>query len=210
MCLLWNFVCGLLIRGSSQSLALSGVSLLQHGSLEAYNTALFCSQWPLGIQSLLNPVHTLRQTREKQVPQADPKKLEHLNMPYSLCLLMERAPSCSGLWNSSTLHCYFLFQVNPRHLEYARSYQDSETGETEAGSSNSLPQKVNIECMVQSSFFLPRKKLRAGSFFTILWCCPKGRDYGERMPLIFLPTLIWLISHLLGVQGSLNWFLNFS
>lgn len=94
--------------------------------------------------------------------------------------------------------------MNQRHLEYARSYQDSDTGETEAGSSISLPQKVNIECMVQSSFFLPRKKLRAGSFFTILWCCPKGRDNGEWMPLIFLPTLIWLISHLLGVQGSLK------
>ena len=50
----------------------------------------------------------------------------------------------------------------------------------------------------------------AGSFLPIIWHFARGSDYGKRVSQIFLSILMWLVSHTLGVQKPLNWFLDFS
>lgn len=181
------------------------------------------------------------------------------------------------LWSSSRAFSSSLFSEAPRYLEYARSHQHSETGETETSPSGSPQKSWNVGCMLYSSlspwrrgcqavsasvscitgplgqqhtaqlFFVhsslqasrachvpsalrdrwdrrqsirqPPWKVRtldhcpifsfspqraSGSWGFLPSCVTllQGRDYGERVPGIFLLALTWLVLHLPEVQRT--------
>lgn len=57
-------------------------------------------------------------------------------------------------------------------------------------------------------FFLGEKR-RVLCCLLIVWHCAWRGVYGKIMCQLFLPILLWVISQLLSMQESLNWFLNF-
>lgn len=123
------------------------------------------------------PISTLRQARQKPVPQEAPRKVEMLDACSTLLFLPEgeAAKLCQllsvvsqVLWGSNTLPSSFLFSVASRHLEHAMSHQHSETGETEGSPSGSLPEKSERWTIVQYSLFLHREHLGAGIFCPVV------------------------------------------
>lgn len=70
----------------------------------------------------------------------------------------------------------------------------------------------NVECNVQSFPSLSREKIGAGCFLWLM-CLSEimvRRCLKVLFVSLFLPALVWLVSHLPDVQESLNWFLDFS
>lgn len=69
----------------------------------------------------------------------------------------------------------------------------------------------NIRIFTAQSFLSNTKvKLGGGSFPLITWNCVERRDYGDKLPCIFLLASMKLALHLPEAEEPLNLFLNFS
>lgn len=68
------------------------------------------------------------------------------------------------LWSRSKPSISLLFSAAPRYLEYARSHQYSEIGETETSPSGSSPKKPEY-WVYASILFLPKEKPGVGGIF---------------------------------------------
>ena len=85
-----------------------------------------------------------------------------------------------------------IFILSGSHLG-ALPFQGSDSAKTDTSPSGSPLKCQNFGCRVQSSPFLPRKKLGTWGVSSRPWCYAKRRDYGERVPQNFLPALMQLV-----------------
>lgn len=90
------------------------------------------------------------------------------------------------------------------------SCQCSDSGKTETSPSGSTPQKSEHWMYSLVLSFLSQGEAGAGSFLSIVWCCAGRRDHGKKVPRIFLPASMCLVSCLSGVQELHNRSLEFS
>lgn len=109
---------------------------------------------------------------------------------------------CTGLGEGTVLsaspNCHLCSQnsqVFHKPFENAKK-EDSGLGHAQKKKNH------NIRHVIQFFPPLPREKLEAGGFLPIIQHFAKGSDYGKRVSWIFLPALMWLISHTSGVQAS--------
>lgn len=102
-----------------------------------------------------------------------------MHAPLFFPLSRERLPSCVGLCllyhgssGAASSHPALLFSEVPSHVEYAGSYQCSETGKTEPFSQISSQKAGMLNIHVNS--YLPREKLRSWGFSPCLLCAEPG------------------------------------
>lgn len=231
MCVLWTYVCKFPIWGVCWFL-LSGTCNLLLPLMSVYGTA-GCLELPqvshLSLVlsdpqvSRLCQVPAMLQTSEKETGPSG-SVLKSQNVGHMLQLF----PTTGRSWELGVFSR--LFQVEPRGGTMASKFMlvqnvtfiltgpqlgtlsvhHWDSGKAEVSSSRSPSKCLNIGCTVHCSCFLLRKKLGAGSFLSTPLHCAGGRDCGEWIPWIFLPALMWLVSHSPRVQLPLNWFSNFS
>lgn len=164
---------------------------------------------------MLGPVSAPRQSQSL----GSPHKTGNIGYGRTLSLPKQKPGSevftsslCFGLRRGAVLSatpCQFqpptLFLVTPRHPTSPLRQVRQKLGPPDTPRKNQ-----NVGCIVQFFPSIPRESLGTGDFLPIIRCFARGSDYGKRVSQIFLPALMWLVSHSPGVQEPLSQFLDFS